>query len=78
MSCDVVLRSGSNPTLLWPWPSATALIGFVAWELPYAKGEALKSKIEEEVNHSCWNSSGVNLKDPLKKELQRRSPPKSA
>ena len=50
MSCGVGHRGGSDPALLWlwpwpwPWPAATALIGPLAWELPYAMGMALKSK----------------------------------
>ena len=33
-----------DPTLLWLWcrPAATALIGPLAWEPPYAAGAALK------------------------------------
>ena len=44
MSCGVGCRCGSDPTLLWLWhkPVATAPIGPVAWELPYAAGAALK------------------------------------
>ena len=32
--------------MLWPWyrPAATALIQPLVWELPYAKGAALKKK----------------------------------
>ena len=35
-----------DPTLLWLWrrPAAIALIQLLAWELPHAGGEALKSK----------------------------------
>ena len=46
MSCGVGGRHGSGPSLLWLWcrPSATALIGPLAWEPPYTVGEALKSK----------------------------------
>ena len=44
MSCGVGHRQGSHPTLLWPWhrPAATAPIGPMAWEHPYAVGAALK------------------------------------
>ena len=44
MSCVVGCRHGSDPVLLWLWcrPAATALIGPVAWEPPYAAGTALK------------------------------------
>ena len=38
MSCDVGQRCGSDPMLLWLWHrlAATAPIGPLAWELPYA------------------------------------------
>ena len=44
MSCSVGCRRGSDPMLLWLWhrPAATALIGPLGWEPPYAAGEALK------------------------------------
>ena len=38
MSCGIVCRSGSDPTLLWCRMAATALIRPLAWELPYAIG----------------------------------------
>ena len=46
MSCSVGHRRGSDPTLLWLWrrPVAVALIGPLAWEPPYAAGEALKGQ----------------------------------
>ena len=46
MSCGVGCRRGSDPKLLWlwPWPAATALIGPLAWESPYAAGAAPKDK----------------------------------
>ena len=39
-------RCGSDLASLWLWhrPAAEALIPFLAWELPYAVGVALKSK----------------------------------
>ena len=42
MSCGVGRRRGSDPELLWLWrrPAATALIGPLAWEPPYAAGAA--------------------------------------
>ena len=35
-----------DPVLLWLWcrPAATALIGALAWEPPYAMGVALRKK----------------------------------
>ena len=52
MSYGVGGQCGSNLMLLWCRPAAVALIGPLAWELPYAAGVALKQnktkKIEEE------------------------------
>ena len=44
MSCGVGCRHGSDPTLLWLWCRlmATAPIGPLAWEPPYAAGAALE------------------------------------
>ena len=44
MSCGVGHRRSSDPTLLWLWcrPAATALIGSLAWEPPYASGVVLE------------------------------------
>ena len=46
MSCGVGCRHSSHPALLWLWcrSAATALIGPLAWKLPYVEGAALKSK----------------------------------
>ena len=43
MSCGVGRRCSSDPALLWLWcrpVAATALIGHLAWEPPYAAGAA--------------------------------------
>ena len=44
MSCGVGHRLDSDPALLWLWrrSAATALIGPLAWEPPYAMDAALK------------------------------------
>ena len=44
MSCGVGLRHSSDLASLWLWrrPLATASIGPLVWEPPYAGGEALK------------------------------------
>ena len=44
MSCGVVCRRSLDPVLLWLWhrPTATAPIGPLAWEPPYASGVALE------------------------------------
>ena len=41
--------NGSDPSLLWLWcrPAAAALIGPLAWELPYTTGGALKKEKRE-------------------------------
>ena len=46
VSCGAGHRLGSDPAWLWLWcrPVATAPIGPLAWEPPYAVGVALKSK----------------------------------
>ena len=54
MSCGVGCRLGLDLALLWLWtkPVATAPIGPLAWEPPYAAGVALKRqkrKRKEEV-----------------------------
>ena len=44
MSCGIGCRHGSDPALMWLWdrPVATAPIGPLAWEPPYATGAALE------------------------------------
>ena len=44
MNYGIGHRHSSDPTLLWLWLAAVAPIGPLAWELPYAVSEALKSK----------------------------------
>ena len=46
MSHGVGRICGSDPALLWLWcwPAAEALIRLLTWELPHAKGAALKSQ----------------------------------
>ena len=49
MSCGVGCRCGSDLAMLGLWhrPTATALIGPLAWEPPYAVGVALKRQKEK-------------------------------
>ena len=49
MSCGVGRRRGSDPMLLWLWcrPEATAPLGPLAWESPYATSAALKKRKKE-------------------------------
>ena len=42
VSCGAGHRRGLDPTWLWHKPAATAPIGPLAWEPPYAMGVALK------------------------------------
>ena len=50
MSCGVDRRCGSDPKLLWPCLRlvATALIGPLAWEHPYAVGVALERQKDKQ------------------------------
>jgi len=52
MSYGVGRRCGLDPLLLWLWcrPAATAPIGPLAWESPYAMGEALKRQKDNNNN----------------------------
>ena len=49
MSCGIGRRRGSDLALLWLWcrPMATAPIGPLAWEPPYAMGVALKRQKDQ-------------------------------
>ena len=55
MSCGVGHRYGSDLELLWLWCRlvATALIGPLAWEHPYASGAALKKKRQIKTSLCC-------------------------
>ena len=75
MSCGVGHRQGLNPALLWLWCrlAATALIGPLAWEPPYALSVALKrqkdqkkkKKNPQKINYSCFyailNAKGAHF-----------------
>ena len=60
MSCGVGGRQGSDSALPWLWHrlAATAPIGPLAWELPYAAGVILnKTKINKIKAHPvAWNN----------------------
>ena len=56
MGYGVGHRCGSDPELLWLWrrPAATALIGPLAWEPPYAEGVTLeKAKRQKNPQKPC-------------------------
>ena len=63
MSCGVVLIHGSNPMLLWLGRrlAAVALIGPLAWELPYATCVALKSKTKKQTSKKETNKKNFSL-----------------
>ena len=56
-------RDNSDPVLLWRWlwPAAAALIGPLAWELPYAEGAALKSQKKKKKRKENITSMSYNL-----------------
>ena len=69
MSCGVGQRCSSDLALLWPWHrlAATALIGPIAWEPPYAAGTALemaKRQKKEKRNISILYSFHLAILDP--------------
>ena len=66
MSCGVGHRCGLDPALLWlwHWPETTAAIRPLAWEPPYATGEALKrqkKKKEEETRQFIFKIIAQDL-----------------
>ena len=56
VSCGIGHRLGSDLALLWLWrkPAATALIRLLAWEPPYASGEALKGQKDKKKKNSIF------------------------
>ena len=56
VSCGVGHRCGPDPELLWLWhrPVAAAPIRPLFWELPYAKGAALKNKKKTKEKKQNW------------------------
>ena len=57
MSCGVGSRHSLNLALLWLWYrlEAIALIRPLAWEPPYAAGEALKKKKKKKKPYSSFS-----------------------
>ena len=77
MSCSVGCRRGSDPKLLWLWHRlvATAPIGPLAWEPPYAAGTAqemakrpetktkknvgLRGEKQQKSTENSWTAGGL-------------------
>ena len=61
MSCGVGRRRCSNLVLLWLWrrPAAAALIRPLAWEPPYAVGEALEKRQKKNKKNNKMKNFGV-------------------
>ena len=76
MRCGVLRRHGLDPKLLWLWcrPSAAALIQSLAWELPYAKGLALKKKRKKRLELCTGRLSENGLSVQGNNSLQTRFP----
>ena len=71
MSCGVGHRRDLDPLLLWLWrrPAATAPIGPLAWEPPYAVGVALKKQKDKKKNHPT-HITGINYSPSSDKPFQ--------
>ena len=73
MSCGTGRRPGSDSALMWLWrrpAAATASIGPLAWEPPYAAGAALKRQKDNNNNKKIKyayksNDFNVNFIDGL-------------
>ena len=70
VTCGVGCRHGLDPELLWLWRTlvATALLGSLAWEPPYAVGAALEKakrqkKKKKYINDELGNTARWILKD---------------
>ena len=72
MSCGVGRRHGLDPVLLWLWcgPVATALIGPLAWEPPYAMGSGpRKGKKTNNNNNKKVDIAILNLNSVGQQQL---------
>ena len=63
MNCDIDHRCSLDLVLLWLWCrlAAAALIGPLAWELPYAAGAALKGQKKREKCLCIYSHIYVNM-----------------
>ena len=67
MSCCVGCRCGSDLALLWLWCrlAATALMGLLAWEPPYAAGTAVEKRQRQKIKKKKevhFKSLNTNMK----------------
>ena len=78
MSCGVGCRCGSDLVLLWLWhrPAATALIGPLAWEPPYAMDVALKRQKTKKQNKQKNTQKSSSVISGLKLMSKRNNLPK--
>ena len=58
---------------LWYWPAAAAPIRFLAWELPYAIGVALKRKQRKETNKQKKQTSMWYHLKPVRMSIIKKS-----
>ena len=68
MSCGISFGRGLDPTRLWLWRrlAATAPMGPLAWEPPYAAGAALeKAKKDKKKKTSKETFQSINPKYPF-------------
>ena len=65
MSCGVVHRYGLDLMWLWHRLAAAALIGPLAWELPYAAGADLKKKKKKKKTKNKIKSVAPELRLPI-------------
>ena len=71
MNCSVGCMCSMDPRLLWLWcrPEAISPIQSLAWNLPYAVGEAQKEKKTKKQKKICqyqWSNSAQKKKVKIK------------
>ena len=78
MSCGVSCRYGLDPAWLWLWLwyrlAAVALIGSLAWELPYATDLALKSKKKTKKDRQRKHDAKGPISRPPREQMLPWSP----
>ena len=72
MSCGVGHRNGLDPMLLWLWhrPAVIAPIRPLSWELPYARGVALKR--QKQTNKQTNKQKNLKARTKKKNNLACR------